>query len=88
MGRATSGGTAPTPRQVFVDDSGRRSRWAALAGAGVTVLCAAYIGVVALGLSQTEVGPLLAVPAGGNGQSPVSRTPTPCPDCWPPAGPR
>ena len=68
MGRATSGGTAPAPRQVFVDDSGRRSRWAGLAGAGMTVLCAAYIGVVALGLSQTEVGPLLAVPAGGNGQ--------------------
>ena len=68
VGRATSGATAPAPRQVFVDDSGRRSRWAGLAGAGVTVLCAAYIGVVALGLSQTEVGPLLAVPAGGNGQ--------------------
>ena len=53
---------------MFVDDSGRRSRWAGWAGAVVTLLCAAYIGVVVFGLSQIEVGPLLAVPAGGNGQ--------------------
>ena len=38
-----------------------------LAGAGVTTLCAAYIGIVVVGLSQTAVGPLITVPSGGNG---------------------
>ena len=54
--------------QVFVDDSGRRRRWARLAGAGVTALCAAYMGIVVVGLSQTAVGPLIAVPSDGNGR--------------------
>jgi hypothetical protein len=34
----------------------------------VTVVCAGHIGIVAVGLSQTGVGSLLAVPAGGNGE--------------------
>jgi hypothetical protein len=55
------------PSQVFVDDSGRRRRWMRLAGFAVTTLCAGYIGIVAVGLSQTQVGPLLDVPVGGNG---------------------
>lgn len=55
------------PSQVFVDDSGRRRRWLRLAGFAATTLCAGYIGIVAVGLSQTQVGPLLDVPAGGNG---------------------
>jgi hypothetical protein len=63
VGEAGSSGST----QVFVDDSGRRRRWVRLAGAGVTTLCAAYIGVVVVGLSQTAVGPLIAVPSGGNG---------------------
>src|SRR5580765_5580620 len=57
-----------TPGQVFVDDSGRRRRWARFAGIGVTVVCAAYIGVVAFGFTRTDVGPLESVPAGNNGQ--------------------
>ena len=38
-----------------------------MAGSAVTVGCALYVGVVVVGLSQTAVGPLEAVPAGGNG---------------------
>ena len=63
-----SGAVAPIPTQVFVDDSGRRGRWARMVGIGVTTLCAAYMGIVVVGLSQTAVGPLVPVPAGGNGQ--------------------
>ena len=63
------GGTPAIARaQVFVDDSGRRRRWLRLFGAGTTTLCATYIGVVVFGLSQTGVGPLEAVPVGGNGE--------------------
>jgi hypothetical protein len=65
--RAVGGTSAVQPSQVFVDDSGRRSRWMRLAGYAVTTLCAGYIGIVAVGLSQTQVGPLLDVPVGGNG---------------------
>jgi hypothetical protein len=57
----------PAAAQVFVDDSGRRRRWIRVAGSAVTVGCALYVGVVVVGLSQTAVGPLEAVPAGGNG---------------------
>lgn len=64
----TSGGAVPTPAQVFVDHSGRRRRWVRLAGVGVTAVCAGYIGIVVVGLSQTGVGPLEAVPEGGNGE--------------------
>jgi hypothetical protein len=66
--QVTSDARVSNPTQVFVDDSGRRGRWARLAGSGVSVLCAAYIGIVVVGLSQTAVGPLIVVPANGNGQ--------------------
>jgi hypothetical protein len=63
----TIGAAVPTSAQVFVDDSGRRRRWVRLAGVGVTAVCAGYIGIIVVGLSQTGVGPLEAVPEGGNG---------------------
>jgi hypothetical protein len=55
------------PTQVFVDDSGRRRRWTRMAGAGVTALCATYVAIIGVGLSQTTVGPLIAVPVNADG---------------------
>jgi hypothetical protein len=52
---------------VFVDDTGRRRRLSAAAGLLATAGCLCYLGAAGLGLSEDEVGPLLAVPARGNG---------------------
>jgi hypothetical protein len=52
---------------VFVDDSGRRQRWVRVASTAATAVCLAYVGLVATDLVQTGVGPLIAVPASGNG---------------------
>jgi hypothetical protein len=56
----------PSASQVFVDDSGRRSRWARRAGALLASGAAIYIGVVVVGLTGPRVGPVVDVPATGN----------------------
>lgn len=52
----------PNPNRIFVDSSGRRAKWVGRLGNLLGLGCAAYVGMVALGLSGTRVAPMTTIP--------------------------
>jgi len=47
---------------VFVDSTGRRSRRTRRVGWVVSAACLAYIGLIAVSMSDTQIGPLISIP--------------------------